>query len=41
MINTLVGAETMVGVDGHRSPALSNDAILELFDHAHGGIERA
>ncbi|HEY1569544.1 MAG TPA: P1 family peptidase [Solirubrobacteraceae bacterium] len=31
VINALVGAETMVGIDGHRSPALPHDEVVALL----------
>ena len=31
VVNALVGAETMVGIDGHRSPALPHDELVALL----------
>jgi D-aminopeptidase len=36
VLNALVAAETMVGRDGHRSPALPTDALAELLVRARG-----
>ena len=41
VINALVAAETTVGVDGHRSPALPHDAVVELLAREPRGIESA
>jgi L-aminopeptidase/D-esterase-like protein len=31
VINVLVGAETMVGIDGHRSPAVPHEALAAVI----------